>query len=156
MGASSGVCPARRTRVASDVLIRSNPYMEDPIMLQDFVPRNGVAVGVDLHKDTMTVCVLDTRTGEARFQKIACKCREQVIAFFKEIASGGHHAVAIESVGFYRWLWDLLHPVVDRLVLADASLCRRLAGRRVKTDRDDALNVAELLASGRLPLAYAP
>lgn len=125
-------------------------------MSQVRTPINGLAIGVDLHKDTMTVCVLDTRSGEARFQKIACKCREQIVAFFKEIASSGPCVVAIESVGFYRWLWDLLHPIVDKLVLADASLCRRLAGRRVKTDRDDALNVAELLASGRLPLAYAP
>ena len=123
-------------------------------MLQVRIPINGLAVGVDLHKDTMTLCVLDPATGEARFQKIACKCRDQVAAFFRDLPRP--HAVAIESVGFYRWLWDLLQPVVDKLVLADASLCRKLAGRRVKTDREDALNVAELLASGRLPLAYAP
>ena len=72
-------------------------------MLQALVPSNGVAAGIDLHKDTMTVCVLDKAPGEARFQKISCKCREQVVAFFKEIASGGRpHVVAIESVGFYR------------------------------------------------------
>jgi transposase len=31
-----------------------------------------------------------------------------------------------------------------------------LAGRRIKTDREDALNVAELLMTGRLPMAWAP
>ena len=31
-----------------------------------------------------------------------------------------------------------------------------MAGRRPKTDREDAQNIAELLADGRLPLAYAP
>jgi transposase len=64
--------------------------------------------------------------------------------------------VAIETVGFYRWLWDLLEPVCDKLVLADATQCRALAGRRLKTDREDALNVAELLSAGRCPLAWAP
>jgi transposase len=52
--------------------------------------------------------------------------------------------VAIESVGFYRWLFDLLEPIVHELLLADATQCRALAGRRIKTDREDALNVAEL------------
>jgi transposase len=45
---------------------------------------------------------------------------------------------------------------VEKLVLADATAARALAGRRLKTDREDAQNIAELLAAGRLPLAYAP
>ena len=64
--------------------------------------------------------------------------------------------MAIEAVGFYRWLWELLEPIVEKLVLADATQARALAGRRLKTDREDAQNIAELLADGRLPLAYAP
>ncbi len=50
----------------------------------------------------------------------------------------------------------MLEPLVERLVLADATQARALAGRRMKTDREDALNIAELLACNRLPLAYAP
>jgi transposase len=110
--------------------------------------------GVDLHKETMTVCVIDPSTGEVRFQKLACKCREMVVAFFRSLPRPC--VVAIESVGFYRWLWDLLEPVVDKLLLADAAGCRRLAGRRIKTDREDAVNVCELLIDGRLPVACAP
>ena len=49
------------------------------------------------------------------------------------------HTVAIETVGFYRWLWEMLEPVVEKLVLADATQSRALAGRRLKTDREDAL-----------------
>ena len=41
-------------------------------------------------------------------------------------------------------------------MLADATQARALAGRRLKTDREDALNIAELLAAGRLPTSYAP
>ena len=55
------------------------------------------------------------------------------------------HAVAIESVGFYRWLWEMLEPIVEELVLADATQARALAGRRLKTDREDALNIAAAL-----------
>lgn len=110
--------------------------------------------GVDLHKDTMTICVIDPATGEVRFVKLACKCRRQVVEFFSSLPRPC--VVAIESVGFYRWLWDLLEPVVDKLLLADATACRKLAGRRIKTDREDANNVCDLLVCGRLPVAYAP
>lgn len=112
-----------------------------------------LCVGIDLHKDTLTVAVLDPRTGGVQFQKLACKCRQQIVEFFDALPRP--HVVAIESVGFYRWLWDLLEPRVQQLKLADATQCRALAGRRIKTDREDALNVAELLAAGRLPVAWA-
>lgn len=112
------------------------------------------AVGVDLHKTTMTVAILDTHGGAQRFEKLACKSRQRVREFFASLPADS--AVAIEAVGFYRWLWDELEPIVPALHLADATQCRALAGRRIKTDRQDAANVAELLAAGRLPIAFAP
>jgi transposase len=137
------------------VLIPIGPYMERFIMARIHRSINDkFCVGVDLHKDTLFVVGLDPRTGTLMEQRLACKCREQIVGFFAALPRP--HVVAIESVGFYRWLWDLLEPVVDELQLADATQCRALAGRRIKTDREDALNVAELLAAGRLPTAWAP
>jgi len=111
-------------------------------------------VGIDLHKDTLTACVFCGCCGEYSFQKIACKCRRQIAEYFAALPRP--HTVAIESVGFYRWLWELLEPLVERLVLADATQARALAGRRLKTDREDSLNLAQLLSAGRLPTSYAP
>jgi transposase len=111
-------------------------------------------VGVDLHKDTLTACVFCGCCGEVSFQKIACRCRRQIAEYFAALPRP--HTVAIESVGFYRWLWEMLEPIVEELVLADATQARALAGRRLKTDREDALNIAQLLAAGRLPASYAP
>jgi transposase len=155
MGAPAAVWPAGGTLVASAVLITVGPYMEKILMIQFARPiNNELCIGIDLHKDTLTVAALDPASGEVIYRKLACKCRDQIVQFFSAMPKP--HVVAIESVGFYRWLWDLLEPVVDRLVLADATQCRALAGRRIKTDREDALNVAELLAAGRLPIAWAP
>src|SRR6476646_1276432 len=112
------------------------------------------SVGSDLHKDTRTACVYCSCCGEIAFQKLPCKCRKQIAEFCGSLPRP--HVVAIEAVGFYRWLWEMLEPLVDKLVLADATQARALAGRRLKTDREDAQNIAELLACGRLPLAYAP
>ena len=82
-------------------------------------------VGVDLHKDTLTACVFCGCCGEYSFQKIPCKCRKQVAAYFAALPRP--HTVAIESVGFYRWLWEMLEPIVEQLVLADATQARALA-----------------------------
>jgi transposase len=110
--------------------------------------------GSDLHKDTLTACVFCRCCREVSFQKIPCKCRKLITKYFAALARP--HTVAIETVGFYRWLWELLEPVVEKPVLADAAQARALAGRRLKTDREHAFNIAELLSAGRLPLSYAP
>jgi transposase len=130
-----------------------SPLHGDLIMVASSLPHRW-CVGIDLHKDTLTACVYCPCCGEIRFQKLACKCRKQIAEFFANLPQP--HVVAIEAVGFYRWLWEMLEPLVDKLVLADATQARALAGRRMKTDREDAQNIAELLACGRLPLAYAP
>ena len=111
-------------------------------------------VGIDLHKDTLTTCVIRGKDREVFFERKACKSRERISEFFASLPRPS--AVAIETVGFYRWLWTELEPVVDQLTLCDARGTRALAGRRIKTDREDALNVALLLADGRLPFARAP
>lgn len=149
--------------MASTVLIPKAPYMEIAIMTKRTTHINRpitdkLCLGIDLHKDTLFVVALDPATGELLERRLKCKCREQIVQFFTALPSP--MIVAIESVGFYRWLWDLLEPLLqargDQLLLADATQCRALAGRRVKTDREDALNIAELLAAGRLPRAWAP
>ena len=133
-------------------LFPSTPYMEFHVMAATL--DHHWCVGIDLHKDTLTACVFCRCCGEVSFQKLPCKCRKQVAEYFAALPRP--HTVAIETVGFYRWLWELLEPIVEKLVLADATQARALAGRRLKTDREDSLNIAELLAAGRLPLSYAP
>ena len=111
-------------------------------------------VGIDLHKDTLTACTYCACCGEISYRKLACKCRKQIREYFSALPHP--HVVAIEAVGFYRWLWEMLDPIVDELILADATQARALAGRRLKTDREDAFNIAELLSARRLPTSYAP
>jgi len=134
-----------------DTYFSSTPYMEFHFMA---TLNHRWCVGIDLHKDTLTACTFCRCCGEVRYRKLACKCRGQIAEFFATLPRP--HTVAIEAVGFYRWLWEMLEPIVDELVLADATQARALAGRRLKTDREDAFNIAELLSAGRLPTSYAP
>ena len=39
-------------------------------------------VGIDLHKETLTVCIYCPCCGEIRFQKLVCRCRKQIAEFF--------------------------------------------------------------------------
>lgn len=111
-------------------------------------------IGVDLHKCAMTCVALDEGGGVIGRKEIATKCRKQVGEYFGSY--GLHCQVAVESVGFYQWFWDLVRPRVGRLCLADPAGVRAFAGRKAKTDRNDALLLATLLREDRLPMAYVP
>ena len=80
----------------------------------------------------MTICVYELPSGEVRYRKIACKCREQVAEFFRSLPRP--HMVAIEAVGFYRWLWELLEPMVEKLFSGRRHGCPRF-GRPTAEDR---------------------
>lgn len=114
-----------------------------------------VFVGVDLHKESITICVM-SRNGKTRFLVIPTKCKNKVAATFKDLSRQYCVHAAVESVGFYHWFWDLVEPLVDTLVLADASQVRAAAGRKAKTDRNDSHTLARLLKDDSLPTAFVP
>jgi hypothetical protein len=82
-------------------------------------------VGVDLHKDTLTACMFCGCCGEVSFQKIACRCRRQIAEYFAALPRP--HTVAIESAGFYRWLWELLEPFEASSRSEPTRMVRRIA-----------------------------
>jgi len=114
-----------------------------------------VYVGIDLHKDSLTICILN-RNGTVRFETISCKCKNKIAAFFLALSKRHTIIAAVESVGFYHWFWDLVQPLVSQLILADASRVRAAAGRRAKTDKNDAHTIARLLKEDSLPRAFVP
>ncbi|NBS33138.1 MAG: IS110 family transposase [Planctomycetia bacterium] len=111
-------------------------------------------VGNDLHKDTLTVCTIDVKDRAVSCRKISCVAREKVCEFLAGLPRPS--VVAIETGGLYRGLWTDAEPIVDQVLVAAARGARALAGRRIKTDREDAFNVTDLLMTGRLPLTRAP
>jgi len=114
-----------------------------------------VYVGIDLHQDSLTVCIMDAG-GQCRFEVLPTKVRNRITSFFADLAAQHHVVATVESVGFYHWFWDVVQPLVDSLTLADASRVRSAAGRRAKTDRNDAQTLARLLRQDSLPTAFVP
>jgi len=112
-------------------------------------------VGIDLHKCTMTIAVLDGSGEVLEVRTIPTKCVGRVRQFFEELPRPV--ACAIEAVGMYRWLWNLLKPYCEKLVLADAvELSYRRGRRRPKTDPNDAKHLAGLVYNDDVPVAYVP
>lgn len=114
-------------------------------------------VGVDLHKCEFTVFGTDARGDKRIHTTIPTKCRNRIRTFFGNLAKEYDRvAVAVESVGFYQWFWELVEPLVDDMRLADASQVRAAAGRKAKTDTNDAATLARLLRQDSLPEAFVP
>jgi transposase len=109
-------------------------------------------IGVDLHKDSLTWCALNRSGVELGVGKIATKCRDKIVEFVGKWEKPV--AVAFEAVGFYRWLWLLLEPVADHLVLGDAGRIRAMGDRNVKTDFRDARLIARILWRGEIPTSF--
>lgn len=110
-------------------------------------------VGIDLHKKSITLCVVNQERVVVQRRRFACAESEQIVAFFREL---GPFQAVVEATASYEWLWQLLEPYAQRLVLAHPKKLRIIAESTRKTDRLDAKLLAEFLALGMIPEAYRP
>lgn len=110
-------------------------------------------VGIDLHKKTITLCVVNQERVVQQRKMLYCVEPEGIRQFFAEL---GSFQAVIEATASYEWLWQLLEPLADRLVLAHPKKLRIIAESTRKTDRLDAQVLAEFLALGMIPEAYRP
>jgi len=110
-------------------------------------------VGIDLHKKTIVLCVLN-QAREVRLRKnFLCQETGRIVEFFKQL---GPFQAVLEATASYEWLWDLLEPLAERLVLAHPGKMRVIAESWNKNDQVDAFVLAEFLALGKVPAAYRP
>jgi transposase len=110
--------------------------------------------GLDVHKDTVVACVRcvsEPRAQEVR--KFATTTRD-LLALSEWLGSHGCTHVAMEATGIY-WkpVWHLLEARFE-LVLANAQHIRNVPGR--KTDVNDAMWIADLLAHGLIRGSFVP
>src|SRR5207244_12627282 len=68
----------------------------------------------------------------------------------------GEKQAVLEAGGNWYYVYDLLDPCVDRLMLAHPLRVRAIAAARVKTDAIDARTLAHLLRSDLIPESYVP
>jgi len=112
-------------------------------------------VGVDLHKCTVSLAAVDAAGDPIGRLTCHTKCVERIDRFLAELPGGaGASHMAVEAVTFAEWFIDRFGPTVGKIDIAHATALANLRGKRRKTDRNDAMDVAVRLARGDCPLGW--
>lgn len=110
--------------------------------------------GLDVHKDTVVACVRCVSKPEHRETRSFATTTRGLLALGEWIAERGCSHVAMEATGIYRRpVWHVLEGQAE-LVLANAQHIKNVPGR--KTDVNDAMWIADLLAHGLIRSSFAP
>jgi hypothetical protein len=110
-------------------------------------------VAIDLGKYKSVVCIHDQGTGEIRFTTLDTSRGELAKLLTKERAG----VVIIEACLLAGWVHDLCAELgVCCLVANTASEAWKFKHLKRKTDKDDALRLAQLYALGQLPTVTLP
>lgn len=113
-------------------------------------------VGVDLHKKTISLCVVGVAGGKRQVlarKRFYCKTTEAIRAYFEQLDT---FQVVVEATSNYEWFLLLVEDLADRCVLAHPQKLRIIAESKHKSDKIDAQILAEFLAIDMIPEAYRP
>ena len=110
-------------------------------------------IGVDLHKKSITVCVMDQNRKVLARKTINCKETNEIIDFFRKFRP---FKVVVAATASYPWFVELVEPMADEVILANPKKLRVIAESTKKTDRLDAQILAEFLVLDMIPRAYQP
>jgi transposase len=110
--------------------------------------------GLDVHKDTVVACVRCVSAPTAHEVRTFGTTTSELLALSDWLDSHACTHVAMEATGVY-WkpVWHLLEGRFE-LLLANAQHVRNVPGR--KTDVNDAMWIADLLAHGLIRSGFVP
>jgi transposase len=110
-------------------------------------------VGIDLHKQTIVLCVVNKDRKILDRQRFRCADVKRIKDYFGQL---GSFQFVVEATATYEWLVQLLEPLAQSWVLAHPGKMRLIAELAKKTDELDAQVLSEFLALGMIPQAYRP
>ena len=111
------------------------------------------SIGVDLHKQIITVCVMDDEFQIVGRKTLRCNSPDTIVGFIEKFQPFN---VVVEATASYQWFVELVEPLAENVVLANPKKLRVIAESTKKTDRLDAQVLAEFLARDMIPQAYLP
>jgi transposase len=109
--------------------------------------------GCDLHKQSITVCVVDKTRQVLQSRKFLCQDEAALRGFF---AGLGSFEAVVEATAGYEWFVRLIEPLARRAVLAHPKKMRVIAESTRKSDKLDAQVLAQFLAMDMVPASYCP
>jgi transposase len=110
-------------------------------------------VALDIHKHYCVVAGVD-RDGRVMLQPVRVEHADLEGWLKKNLQASDH--VVIESTTNAWHVYDLLEPLVERVVVANPIKVKQIANARVKTDIRDTLILARLLAANLVPDVWVP
>jgi transposase len=109
--------------------------------------------GMDIHKDTITGCVLN-KEGTIIRQHTFPTHKDSITTFLYNLPNANTE-IAIETCGTWRGIHKILTHLGYTVKLADPRKIHYIAGNK-KTDKGDAHILADLLRTRYLPEVYIP
>ena len=113
-------------------------------------------VGADLHKKSITFCVVEVVSGGIVVRdrrRMLCREVQRLEAY---LAAQGEYELVVETTIGYDWFAALAEKTAVRVRVAHAAKLRVIAESTRKTDKIDAYVLAELLAKDMLVEAWRP
>lgn len=110
-------------------------------------------IGIDLHKRSATIAELSP-DGSVLCYDVALDLQKSLQKFLDRLHPDDR--VAIEATGNSYFLYELIKPLVAKVVMVAPKKVRPIAESNSKTDRKDAEILARLLMAGLLPGICVP
>lgn len=111
-------------------------------------------IGLDLHKRVLEVCIVNDAGAVERRYRLSVT-REELKSFADEYLRPDDH-VAVEATTNTWPVVELLRPFVAEIVVSNPLRTAAIAEAKVKTDKVDALTLAQLLRASYLPGVWQP
>jgi transposase len=112
-------------------------------------------VGMDVHKNYLQVAVLDEKgkiLNNSRVDNNLIKVNE----FFDNLHPGNNTKVVMESSGMWYHIYECLNERHLDVRLSNPVKTRAIASAKIKTDKLDAVKLADLLRGGYIAQCYIP
>lgn len=112
-------------------------------------------VGMDVHKNYLQVAVL-TEKGEVLSNSRIDNNPIRVNKFFDSLHPGSNTKVVMESSGMWYNIYESLTKRQLDVRLSNPAKTRAIASAKIKTDKLDAIKLADLLRGGYIAECYVP
>lgn len=110
-------------------------------------------VGLDVHQKHVMVAAVDRQQGGLMSpRKVSTDSFER----WARANLGRSDRVVLEASGNAWHLYDQLKPIVGEVTVANAFQIKLISSSRVKTDKQDAVVLAKLLAANLVPSVWVP
>lgn len=110
-------------------------------------------VALDIHKHYCVIAAVD-KDGQVALPAVRVEHADLEAWGKKHLRASDH--VVIESTTNAWHVYDLLSPLVERMVVANSYKVKQIANARVKTDVRDTFILARLLAANLIPTVWVP